>query len=355
MNVDDILFHIFNHLDFQTLFLNCFRVCKNWNQIVELVIQSKKQCCFFEWQITDYLLSQNENSVLSFYKSPRFDRNSIFMAKRGLFIDIVDADDRYYVQFFTHFNRLVEFELKVWKESRFLGLTLFPQQSFLHHLDKDNLIVVHMGYHDEGSDEIEYHCDFVFDYKNLANIKTNCYKTIELENQSGRCGICSRYCQKTTLLPVATKRMVVGYGRNIFRSPLTMINEHGKLRTVEFSSFHNINIYENDQILNSFGRNNFSIEIVDSDHIFLWNCYLRWAEIINVVSGQSYHMATKDLVNVNYLENFLFVTSAGHLFMRQGVLWRMIRLADDSVVVDSKSFSGAIPVFCEKENKIHVF
>lgn len=346
MDLNDIVISVFGFLNFKDL-LNCFQVSQQWNFMFKYFVRMKRirKDLQFCWQITDHqlLLNDNaENSVIPFYHP-----DMIFLQEDGILISMDDVNDKYFIDFYSHFGTRVRFDLVEPNNH-----IMFPQQSLPHFLKEDGLVIVHMGYHDDGTDEIQYGSDIVFNVNNWSKITKTLHRTIVLPNKNGKCGICQRYCQKTKILPVGTRHTVVGYGRNRFCTPLTLLNDTRLTRFVETTRPDTLNVYENDELICLIPRpEQSSLRIKDETHVMFYHWNSNLVEVVNVLTQTKFHLIS----DVCFLGNELY-NSGGILYcVSTNRTWGKVLIDGILIQMDKQTFQANLPVYIKDENKLLLF
>lgn len=352
MDLDELLINIFEFLKFSDL-LNCLKVSLRWKNLVEYVIKSNKNLKF-KWEITDYHLSLNKNAKKIDKKFvPVYHHDMILLKDEGILINMDDHNDRYFVEFYSQFGTRIRFDLFDEDNPR-----MFPQQSYPHFLKEDNLVVFHLGYHDEGSDEIEYYRDIVFDVRDWSKITWSFQEVSNLPNKGGKCGLCLKYAQKTKVLPVGTRHTVCGYGRNRFSTPLILLNNCETTRIVESLRPDFLNVYENDIPIRAIPRpEESSLQVIDENYVAFFYWYPNDVNFVDVTTGKTFTIKT-DL----FKNSPLFYSTEGITFCRISYgnnetdrTWKKVSIVNEKIEIDNQSFEGYLPVYIKKENKLLFF
>ena len=226
---DDLLIKVLNLINVDQLF-ECVKVNHQWKRIADYLIHIHRDCLWIRWRKTRSQLIQNQN-VLYNQKLFNFDSSCLFLEKEGVIVRVDEIDEylHYRVDFYSFVGDRVSFDLRCCDES-------FPHCWMPHYLEDDGLIVIHFGFHDDSSDEIEYHYDYVFDINDWSNITITKHLIESVpQNVDGRCGLCKRWAKETQILPVGVVHEVVGDMKNIFYQPMTLVNEPGLVRTISSS------------------------------------------------------------------------------------------------------------------------
>lgn len=340
---DDLLIKILNLINVPRLF-DCIRVNHQWKRVADYLIHIHRDCLWIRWRKTRSQLIKNQG-VVHKQKLPQFDSSCLFIEGDGMIVRVDDIDEylHYRVDFYSYKGDRVSFDLRC-------NVKSFPHCWLPHYLADDGLIVIHFGFHDDSSDEIDYHHDYVFNINDLSNI-TMTKRLIESvpKNLDGRCGLCKRWAKNTKTLPVGVVNEVVGYMRNVFYQPMTLLNEPGLVRTIS-SSWTKINVFDNGSLVKSIDRTDYASLIeVDADHILINNYYLS-PKIINVFTEETFVFP----LLISAKENIRFDQTGGMLLMIMDDRCSKVTKIDKRFKV-GKSHRGRIPAFCPIEQRILFF
>jgi hypothetical protein len=325
-------------------------VNSRWNQIGKYVLESgKKDCYLFKWINNHKKLIQNKNAQIK--HTPSNYRTIDLILKEegiGVFWDsfVENNVEKSFVEFQSAFKACVRFILL---ESD----NLFPQQSEPHYLPNSGLIIFHVGFHNDGTDEIEYHFDIVFDVSDWSNIKrTNHPITSSFPHINGRCQMCKRWNTHDDILPVGTIHEIGDYASNIFTTPQVILNQPQMLRT--FFVGHVIKIFENGSLVNQIPKNwQTCVTCVDSENLMITTYDRQPSEtyFVNVKTGDK----VSSIQNLDYYGRFY--TTGNQMFFGVCNDWRKVLFQNQQWIPEDliPTPNGVLPVFCPHEQRLLFF
>lgn len=349
MNIDDVLINCLQFLYVEDI-VKCSQVDKRWNQISTYLLNTiKKDCYFLKWRNVHNQMIRNSNSTIETSKR----KGTFYYLEEEGVVEHIDEHfdhqlntDVCSVEFISAFGASVKFELCS-------SDNLSPQQTYPHYLKKSRRIVYHIGFHDEGSHEIEYHYDVVFDISDWGNIRKSVHKIpSSLPNINGRCQMCSRWNTGDDILPVGTIHLTGAYDANYFITPWILKNTPALLRTMARDNYMLL-IFENGACVKKFPiKWKYRASPVDSDKVFIQKQIIKYiseplkAKIINVTND-----ATQNVDIFHLGEDFVFTNNVT-LFGNNGN-WRLVQFENDKWNLGPVlAPGGSRPVYCPHEKRL---
>lgn len=352
---DDVLINCLQFLFVEEIF-NCLSVNSRWNQIGKYVINTmKKDCYFSKWRTNHLKLLQNTTAEIK-HKTSNYRSIDLILEQEGIGIFWDSFVEKYFVE-----KSFVEFQSAFKACVRFILLEsdkFFPQQSEPHYLPKSGLIIFHVGFHDENTDEIEYHFDIVFDVSDWSNIKRTTHPiTSSFPHINGRCQMCKRWNTHDDILPVGTIHHIGNYGRNIFSTPNVMVNQPDFLRTYFISDMIGgdmINIFENGDLVNQIPKHwQTCVTCVDCENLMI--------STYNLQPSETYFVNVKTSAKSESIKTFdyygRFCKTGNQIYFGTCNDWRKVLYQSQQWIPDDliPSPNGVLPVFCPHEQRLLFF